>query len=103
MKKKNKKIKISEKSIQEEITWQLKGQGWLVLRLPPSIYSSKGLPDLLALKGDKYLLIEVKSTNGKLSQSQQCFKLLMEDIKANYVVARCYEDVEEFLKRIGAN
>ena len=92
-------MQSSEKSIMQEIMWQLKAKGWLVLRLPPSIYSSKGIPDLIALKGKKYLLIEVKSPKGKLSNSQKMFSLLMEDIKGNYLIARSYKDVEDYMEK----
>ena len=92
-------MQSSEKNIMQEIMWQLKSKGWLVLRLPPSIYSSKGIPDLIALKGKKYLLIEVKSPKGKLSNSQKMFSLLMEDIKGNYLVARSYKDVEDYMEK----
>lgn len=90
---------ITEKSLQQEIMWKLKAMGWLVLRLPPSIYSSQGLPDLLAIKGSDYVLIEVKSPRGKLSKKQLLFHLLIEQVNGNIIVAKSWQDVENYLRR----
>lgn len=91
---------ITEKSLQQEIMWKLRAMGWLVIRLPPSIYSSQGLPDLLAIKGNDYLLIEVKSPRGKLSKKQILFHELIKQVDGNILVARSWQDVENyFLKK----
>ena len=92
-----------EKTILEEIAWKLKANGWLVVRLPPSIYSHKGIPDLLAIRKRDYLLIEVKSLKGKLTKSQQLFKLLVESISGNYIVAKSWEDVKNYMKEKNLN
>lgn len=92
-------VVITEKSLQQEIMWKLKAMGWLVLRLPPSIYSSQGLPDLLAIKGSDYMLIEVKSSRGKLSKKQVLFHELIKQANGNIVVAKSWQDVENYLRR----
>lgn len=94
-------VVITEKSLQQEIMWKLRAMGWLVLRLPPSIYSSQGLPDLLAIKGSDYMLIEVKSQKGRLSRKQVLFHILVEQVNGNIVVARSWEDVKNYLNQKG--
>lgn len=93
------KQKITEKSLQQEIMWKLKAMGWLVLRLPPSIYSTQGMPDLLAIKGNDYMLIEVKSPQGKLSKKQILFQELVKTVNGNYIVAYSWDNVENFIKQ----
>lgn len=62
--------------------------------------ASKGFPDLEAYKGDRFLVIETKSKNGHLSQSQKDFKQWWESRGHKYNVANNLDQlikiVEEF-------
>jgi hypothetical protein len=76
-------------------------RGWRVLRVPPSIYSSKGWCDLIAIKDGIVAFIEVKSPRGLLSPTQQVFGQQVSDAGGNYIVARSEEFVVNTLENIG--
>jgi len=55
--------------------------------------STPGAPDLVAVKGQRYLLIEVKAGKDKLQPSQLTFREQIESVGGNYIVARSVSDV----------
>ena len=59
--------------------------------------ASSGFPDLLAMKNNSVLLIEVKSEKGRLSESQEAFRELCTQHKVRYIVARDVKDIERFI------
>ena len=61
--------KTSEQQLQKKIINQLEKEGYLVLKLIKC--NKNGYPDLLAVKHDKTIFIEVKRLDGKLSELQK--------------------------------
>ena len=59
--------------------------------MPPSLYASKGVPDLHCLKNGVGVWIEVKSAKGKLSDTQERFGQQVTDAGGLYIVARSVE------------
>lgn len=102
-----------ESRIQDAIAKYLNKLGWLVVRINSSmlrvdnrvlrsylIYGlgiSSGMPDLIAYKGEKYLLLEVKTKKGRLSANQKRVKEYAHQKWVNYHVVRSVEDVEVLL------
>lgn len=58
-----------ESKIQSKIINKLNSDGWMVVKLIKT--NLNGIPDLLALKNNKAIFIEVKSEKGKLSEIQK--------------------------------
>lgn len=58
-----------EQARQKKITNKLTADGWLVVKLIKT--NTNGIPDLMALKNDKAIFIEVKQPNGVLSEIQK--------------------------------
>lgn len=81
----------TEKSIMLGIMQALSFKGWRVFRLPPSIYSNKGIPDLCACRWGITVWIECKGQNGKLSPQQRRFGQMVDDAGGLYIVARSVE------------
>lgn len=61
--------KTSEQAIQKKIITQLEQEGYLVLKLIKC--NKNGYPDLLAVKSNETMFIEVKRPDGKLSELQK--------------------------------
>uniref|UniRef100_A0A6M3JPH4 Putative holliday junction resolvase n=1 Tax=viral metagenome TaxID=1070528 RepID=A0A6M3JPH4_9ZZZZ len=78
----------TEKSIMLGIMQALGMKGWIVVRMPPSIYSKKGIPDLYVIKDGFHAWIEVKSEKGKLSDEQRRFGDMIDMAGGHYIVAR---------------
>ena len=57
-----------EQQTQKRIINKLESDGWYVVKLMKT--NRNGIPDLLAVKHDKTMFIEVKQPNGKLSPLQ---------------------------------
>lgn len=60
---------LSEQQIQNKIINRLEQEGYLVLKLIKC--NKNGYPDLLAVKNNDTMFIEVKRPNGKLSELQK--------------------------------
>lgn len=102
--------KQKESSIQKDIVKYLLLKGWLVIRINSGCRVDKdsfvrfytientgksaGVPDLIAFKGEKHLLIEVKRVGGKMSASQIEFKKLAES-KGETVY--CVSSIEQII------
>ncbi len=52
-----------------------------------------GSPDIVAVKGQRYLLIEVKAGRDTLRPAQLAFAASIERVFGNYIIARTVEDV----------
>jgi len=59
---------------------------------------SSGMPDVLAFKDNKFLLLEVKTSKGRLSPNQTRVKHYAESKGNNYYVVRSVPDVEKILE-----
>lgn len=60
---------IPEQKVQTKIIKQLEAEGYYVLKLVKT--NKNGIPDLLAIKNNECLFIEVKREDGKLSEVQK--------------------------------
>jgi hypothetical protein len=59
---------------------------------------SQGFPDLIAFKNNKFLVIEIKSPNGRLNQNQKDFKAWWELSGHKYNVAN---NLDELIRIVG--
>mgnify|MGYP000998575080 CR=1 FL=1 len=59
---------------------------------------SQGFPDLIAFKNNKFLVIEIKAPNGRLSKSQKDFKVWWERRGHKYNVANNIDELIEIVK-----
>ena len=76
----------------------LRWKGWFVIRVQQGPLCYKGMPDLIASKGDKTLWVEIKTPTGRLSEHQKKFKADMERVGSTYLVIRSIDEMEEYLK-----
>ena len=57
-----------------------------------------GSPDVYAVKGQWYVLIEVKAGHDQMRDSQKSFQAEIERVFGNYLVARSVDDVLRWIK-----
>lgn len=76
---------ISEQHIQKKIINQLEQEGYLVLKLIKC--NKNGYPDLLAVKNNDTMFIEVKKPNGRLSELQ---KVRISEMKLKGINVKCW-------------
>jgi Holliday junction resolvase len=91
-------LKVTEKSIINQIEYGPEVHGWHMFRVPPSIYSAKGLCDLIAVKHGVTVFIEAKTPKGKQSDDQKIFESRVKNAGASYILARSVDDVEHLFR-----
>ena len=57
------------------------------------VFGTAGAPDFVAIKGQRYVLVEVKAGKDRLQPSQLAFQAEVERVFGNYLVARSTQDV----------
>jgi len=60
---------VTEQQIQKKRIDQLEADGWYVIKLIKT--NKNGIPDLIAVKKDEVLFVEVKKPNGVVSKLQE--------------------------------
>ena len=84
---------ILEQQLQKKIITQLEKQGYLVLKLIKC--NKNGYPDLLAIKENDTIFIEVKRPNGKLSELQ---KVRINEMKLKGINVKVWTDYDTDFK-----
>lgn len=100
----------TEAEIQTEIQNYLASQGYLVTRINTikngyrksyrigNNGKCSGFPDILALKDNKALLLEIKDDKGEQKPTQKVFEKLCKETGNSYYIARSVLGVKEILK-----
>ncbi len=95
------KLKPKESDIQRAIVDYLRATGWFVVRnvtYSQTVYATKGIPDLVAVKKGRTVWIECKRPGGKQSDNQCAFQCCLVAAGGQYILARSVEDVTEAVK-----
>lgn len=80
---------MNEQAIQTKIKKKLEKNGWFVIKLIKT--SVNGIPDLLVIKNNEVMFIEVKQPNGKLSELQ---KVRIAELKDRGINCKIWHDYE---------
>ena len=57
------------------------------------VFGTTGAPDLVAIKGDRYLLLEIKAGKDRMNDNQKAFRAMVEAVRGAYHVIRSIDDV----------
>lgn len=89
-----------ETLIKKEIKTWLKLNNWFVFYVLQGLGAYKGIVDILSIKDGIVLFIEVKTKTGRQSDNQKQFEEAITSHGGHYVIARGYEDIENYLKEL---
>jgi Holliday junction resolvase len=81
---------MTEQQIQNKIIKKLEGSGYFVLKLIKC--NKNGFPDLIAVKENETIFIEVKRPNGKLSELQ---KVRINELRSRNIKVKVLCDIEQ--------
>ena len=81
---------MTEQQIQTKIIKRLKTEGWYVIKLIKT--SVSGIPDLIAIKENETIFIEVKRPEGKLSEIQ---KVRIQELRSRNIKVKVLCGVEQ--------
>ena len=82
--------KTLESKIQSKIIKRLKTEGWYVIKLIKT--SVSGIPDLIAVKENETIFIEVKRPNGTLSELQ---KVRINELRSRNITVKIWQDYDQ--------
>jgi Holliday junction resolvase len=81
---------ISEQAIQKKIITQLEKRGYFVLKLIKC--NKNGFPDLIAVKENETIFIEVKKSKGVLSELQ---KVRIKELRSRNIKVKVWTDYDK--------
>lgn len=84
---------LTEQKIQSKIIKKLKEKGYFVIKLIKT--NVNGIPDLIAVKENETIFIEVKRPNGKLSELQ---KVRIQELRNKNIKVKVWENYEQEFK-----
>lgn len=82
--------RLTEQAIQKKIITQLEKQGYFVLKLIKC--NKNGYPDLIAIKEDETIFIEVKRPDGILSELQ---KVRIKELRSRNINVKIWQGYEQ--------
>ncbi len=89
----------SESKVQKSIIDYMEDNGWYVVRL--IVTNKNGIPDLICVKPDVSIFIEVKKETGGVVSPLQRYRMSeLKSLGFKSIVADCLSDVIEFLKTV---
>ena len=62
------------------------------------VYGTKGAPDLVAIKGQRYCLLELKTKHDKMQPSQTAFAQEVGRVYGNYAIIRSVDDAMKIIQ-----
>lgn len=90
----------SEATFQRSIIGLAEMYGWLVYHTHDSRRSEAGFPDLTMARGDRLILAELKTKDGRMSDAQKTWRAAIENGPAEYYLWRP-ADLEEIVATLG--
>ena len=93
-----KKLKLkapapTENQIKAQVKDYLNIKGWFHFHVLQGLGSYPGIPDIIAIKDNRVLFLEIKKPTGKQSQYQKDFENNITRQGGEYVLVRCLEDL----------
>ena len=90
-----------ETAVKKEIKDWLNIKGWFNFPILQGLGSYKGIADKITIKNGIVLFVEAKSETGKLTPDEENFRNDIISNGGHYVIARGYEDIEDYLIGMG--
>lgn len=62
------------------------------------VFGTAGAPDIVAIKGQRYLLLEIKAGQDRQSPSQIAFQAEVDRVFGNYAIVRSVDDALQLIQ-----
>ena len=96
MKAKN-RIKITENDIKRQVKDYLSLKGYFHFHILQGLGAYRGIPDIIAIKNNRVLFLEIKRPGGKQSEHQKNFQAEIEGQGGEYYILKSLEDLVEII------
>ena len=87
------KIKITENDVKRQVKDYLSLKGYFHFHIMQGLGAYKGIPDIIAIKNNRVLFLEIKKPTGKQSDYQKQFQADIEGQGGEYYIVKCLEDL----------
>ena len=91
------KIKMSEANIKRQVKDYLSLKGYFHFYILQGLGAAKGIPDIIAIKNNRVLFLEIKRPGGKQSKYQKQFQADIEGQDGEYYLIKSLEDLIEVM------
>lgn len=85
---------MKESQLQTKVRKRLEAFGWLVIKLIQT--NRNGIPDLMCIKGGRVIFMEIKTSDGVISELQQHMLVKLNACGCHARVVRSIEDVDVY-------
>jgi len=87
------KIKITENDVKRQVKQLLSLKGYFHFHILQGLGAYRGIPDIIAIKNNRVLFLEIKRPTGKLSNYQKQFQTDIEGQGGEYYIIRSIDDL----------
>ena len=87
------KIKITENDVKRQVKDYLTIKGYFHFHILQGMGAYKGIPDIIAIKNNRVLFLEIKRPGGKQSEHQRQFQIFIEGHGGEYYIVKCLDDL----------
>jgi len=91
------KIKISENDIKKQVKQYLSLKGYFHFHIMQGLGAYKGIPDIIAIKNNRVLFLEIKRPGGRQSDYQKQFQANIEGQGGEYYLIKSLEDLVKII------
>jgi len=84
---------LSENEIKKQVKDYLNATGWFNFHVLQGMGAYKGIPDIIAIKNNRVLFLEIKRPGGKQSEHQRQFQIFIEGHGGEYCIIKCLDDL----------
>ena len=91
------KIKISENDVKRQIKQLLSLKGYFHFHILQGLGAYKGISDIIAIKNNRVLFLEIKRPGGKQSDYQKQFQADIESQGGEYYIVRSIDDLVKII------
>jgi len=100
MKRKNRlKIKISENDVKRQVKDYLNLKGYFHFHILQGLGAYRGIPDIIAIKNNRVLFLEIKRPGGKQSDYQKQFQANIEGQGGEYYIIKSLQDLIKVIEK----
>ena len=87
------KLKITESDIKKQVKDYLSLKGYFHFHILQGLGAFRGIPDIIAIKNNRVLFLEIKRPGGKQSEHQKQFQLFIEGHGGEYYTMKSLDDL----------
>jgi len=92
------KIKISENDIKKQVKQYLSLKGYFRFHILQGLGAYKGIPDIIAIKNNRVLFLEIKRPGGRQSDYQKQFQADIEEHGGEYYLIKSLDDLVKIIE-----